>query len=259
MDAIFNSISDGVIVADKDGKYVMFNETAKKMAGYDPENIYIDQASETFGLYQPDGQSLFPADELPLARVMRGEQPDNVGMLIRNSQLPYGIDASISARPIYDKNGAVNGGVSLIRDVSERKSAHNQLTAMNDQLTEQSQLLRSIFDSISDGVFVADNTGTIIMANTSARRVGDMLAIMVEPDDWFQGYNFFYPDKVTPFPLEELPIMAAIRGESVDDVELFVNNDKVPDGIHISATGRPLQDGEGNQSGAVIVFSRRDR
>ena len=34
MDAIFNSISDGIVVANKDGKYVMFNETAREMGGY---------------------------------------------------------------------------------------------------------------------------------------------------------------------------------------------------------------------------------
>ena len=254
MDAIFNSISDGIIVANKEGKYVLFNKTAKKIVGQDIENVYTSQASEKFGLFQPENEEPYPANELPLARALRGEDVDNAEILMRNQQKPHGIDASISGRPIYDEKGIITGAVAAIRDVSERKAAESQLMAMNAQLTTQSQLMESVFNSISDGVFVVDEIGRIIMANPSARRMADMLKSVVEPDEWSEDYNFFYPDKVTPFPVDELPIMSAIRGESVDDLELFVNNDKLPEGIHLSVSGRPLEDSDGNQSGGVVVF-----
>ena len=254
MDAIFNSISDGVIVANKEGKYVLFNQTAREMAGQDIEDIYIQQASSKFGLFHPETDIPYPAEELPLARALQGERADNIEILIRNAQVPHGVDTSISARPIYNERGVINGGVAVIRDISEHKASKNQLAAMNAQLTVQSQLMESIFNSISDGVFVTDNTGRIIMSNPRAMQMADLLKSIVEPDEWMQGYNFFYPDKVTPYPIEELPIMKAIRGESVDDVEVFVNNDRVPDGVHLNVSCRPLQDSEGNQSGGVLVF-----
>ena len=256
MDTVFNSISDGIVVADKDGKYVLSNKIAREMLGYNPENVYIRQASETFGLFQPDGQNLFPADELPLAQTLRGEQPDEIDMVIRNQNMPSGIHTSISARPIYNESGVVNGGVAVIRDISERKAAENELTTMNAQLTAQSQLLRSIFNSISDGVFVVDENGNIIMANPSAMRMADMAKPqpVIGPSTWIQEYNYFYPDKVTPFPIDELPMMSAIRGESVDNVEVFVTHDKVPDGMYVSVSSRPLQNIEGNQAGGVVVF-----
>ena len=256
MDTVFNSISDGIVVADKDGNYVLSNKIAKKMLGHNPEDVSITHASETFGLFQPESQNLFPVDELPLARTLRGEDSDEIDIVIRNPHLPSEINTSISARPIYNENGVVNGGVAVIRDISERKAAENELTALNAQLTAQSQLLRSIFNSISDGVFVVDENGSIIMANPSAMRMADMAMPQpsIEPNAWIQGYNYFYPDKITPFPIEELPIMSAIRGEAVDDVEIFVNNDKVPDGIYLTVSGRPLQDIEGKQTGGVIVF-----
>ena len=254
MDAIFNSIGDGIIVSDKDGKYVMFNETIKRMAGQDPDGANTIHASDIFGLFEPDGQNMFPANQLPLARVLQGEHVDNVEMFVRNPQLPDGMDASISARPIYDENGVVNGGVSVTRDISERKKAEKQLTDLNEQLTTQTQLLLSIFDSISDGVFVSDTEGTIIMANPSARQMADIFEDVVNIDKWSQDYQFFHSDKVTPFPMEELPIMAAIRGEPIEEVELFVTNEKAPDGIYLNASGRPLLNEDGNHTGGVIVF-----
>ena len=258
MDAIFNSISDGIVVADKAGKYVMFNETAKEMAGYDPKNVYTRQASETFGLFQPDSKILFPADELPLAQALQGDHPDDVKMCIRNPQLPHGVDISVSARPIYDENGGVNGGVSVIRDISERKVAENQLIAMNDQLTAQSLLQQSVFNSISDAVVVADKSGHIIMSNPSTERIVGLAASsptdVIRREQWFSEYRFFQPDGVTPWPMDQLPLIQALRGESIDNVEIFIKNDKIPDGIHVSASSRPLQDSDGNKTGAVLVF-----
>ncbi len=258
MDAIFNSISDGIVVADKNGKYVMFNETAKEMAGYDPKNVYTRQASETFGIFRPDSKNLFPADELPLAQALRGEHPDDVEMYIRNAQLPHGVDISVSARPIYDENGDVNGGVSVIRDISAHKAAESQLIAVNDQLTDQSLLLQSVFNSISDAVVVADEAGHIIMSNPSAERIvslsADSSTNVVRREQWLREYSFFHSDGVTPWPMDQLPMIRALRGESIDNVEVFIKSDKVPDGIYVSASSRPLQDNDGKKTGAVLVF-----
>ena len=254
MDAIFNSISDGIVVTNKDGKYVMFNETAKEMGGYSLNNVHTRYAPETLGLFQLDGQELFPADELPLARALRGENSDNVEIIIRNSHLPDGMHVSISARPIYNEKGVVNGAVAAIRDISERKAAEDQLVEINDQLTTQSQLLKSIFDSISDGVVVVNDTGSIIMSNPSTQQMMRMTGSVMDSMEWIEKYNIFYPDKTTPFPLEELPVMSAIQGESVDNVELFVTMEDVPEGIYLNVSGRPLPDSEGKHTGAVVVF-----
>lgn len=123
MDTVFNSISDGLVVSDKDGKYVMFNETAKTMGGQNPEFVHSTQAPETFGLFQPESEIPFPSDEMPIVRALHGEDPDNVQMFVRNLQVPHGID--ISARPIYDENGLVNGAVSIIRDVRSARHQKN--------------------------------------------------------------------------------------------------------------------------------------
>lgn len=254
MDAIFNSMSDGIVVTNKDGKYVMFNETAKEMGGYSLHNVHTRYAPETLGLFQLDSQELFPADELPLARALRGEHSDNVEIIIRNSHLPDGMNVSISARPIYNEGGVVTGAVAVVRDISERKAAENQLVAVNDQLTTQSQLLKSIFDNISDGVVVVDNTGSVIMANPSTQQIMRVEGTAMDFKEWGKKYNIFYPDKTTPFPLEELPVMSAIRGEVTDNVELFVTMEEAPEEIYLNVSSRPLPDGEGKHKGAVVVF-----
>ena len=257
MDAILNSISDGIIVANKDGKYVLFNKTAKKMGGQDEqefENVHISQASEKFGLFCPESEELFPTNELPLARALQGEYADNIEMLIHNPQLPERIHASISGRPIYDEKGVVTGAVSAIRDISGLKTAEKRLKAVSDQHIVQNHLLQSIFDSMADGVLVSDETGKIIMANPSSERIVGLSPFLETRDQWLKRFHCFYPDKVSPFPIEELPLLLAAQGESTDNVQMFIRTDERPDGIHVDVSGRPLQDSAGNWKGGVVIF-----
>ena len=64
----------------------------------------------------------------------------------------------------------------------------------------------------------------------------------------------FYTDTVTRVPTGELPLVRAINGDSCDDVDLFICNERVPQGAYISVSGRPMRDEEGNSKGGVIVF-----
>ena len=254
MDAIFNSISDGVIVANKDGKYVLFNKTAKEMAGQALEDVHIPQASEKFGLFRPENQEFFPTDELPLARALQGKYADNIEILIRNPQLPDGVHASISGRPIYDEKGSVTGAVAAIRDISRLKKTEEQLKVTRYQFEVRNQLLQSVFDSMSDGVVVADKTGRTIMVNPGAKRINGMVKLFTEKEEWLAKYNYFYPDAVTPYPLDEVPMFLAIKGESVDNVEMFINSDEAPEGAYLNVSGRPLLDEAGELNGGVIIF-----
>ena len=67
-------------------------------------------------------------------------------------------------------------------------------------------------------------------------------------------YGIFYPDRVTPVPTEELPLVLALNGQPSDEMEIFIRNPRVPDGVYISASGRPLRDDSGEAKGGVIVF-----
>ena len=254
MDAVFHSISDGIIVANNQGKYVLFNETVKNIVGQDIEDVHISQASERFGLFHPESQEPYPTDELPLSLALRGKRADNIEILIRNSQLPEEMNVSISARPVYDEMGIVNGAVAAIYDVTTIRMTEKRLQIANDQLKVQTQLLQSIFNGISDGVVVTGETSNVIMANVSARRMLGVLPFLKSSDEWFKPDLYFYPDKVTPIPLEEHPLFQAIQGKSTNNVEMFIQNEEVSDGIYVRVSGSPLQDREGNWTGGVAVF-----
>jgi len=65
--------------------------------------------------------------------------------------------------------------------------------------------------------------------------------------------GLYLSDQITVYPIEQLPLVRAIGGESVDSDEQFVRHSGRPSGISLSLRGRPLKDAAGH--GGVIVFS----
>jgi PAS domain S-box-containing protein len=130
--------------------------------------------------------------------------------------------------------------------VMERKSAAAELSRTNE-------ILRSILSNMGDGVIVANTEGKFILFNPTAERMFGAGAIQTAASEWSRRYGLYLPDKVTPFPDDQLPLMRSIRGEEVNDVEMFVRHEKVPGGLWIRINGRPLRGVNGELLGGVIV------
>ena len=121
-----------------------------------------------------------------------------------------------------------------------------------DDLQHQIQLMQAIFDSISDGVIVADEQGNLTFNQSAERIVGGKVDTVLEQRT--EEYSIFYHDKVTPIPTEELPLVRALRGEATDEMEMFIRTAAKPEGVYISANGRPIASPGTTARGGVIVF-----
>lgn len=111
-----------------------------------------------------------------------------------------------------------------------------------------------ILESLKDGVIVADSQGEILFTNTAAASVFGPKRSDIPISAWSTEHGFFLPTTNQPFPTDDLPLARAIRGESIDDVELQILNQQVPNGIQVSVRGGPILDGEGLVRGGVVVF-----
>ena len=121
-----------------------------------------------------------------------------------------------------------------------------------DDLQHQIQLMQAIFDSISDGVIVADEQGSLTFNQSAERIIGGRVDTILKHGT--EEYSIFYPDKVTPIPTEELPLVRAMRGEATDEMEMFIRTAAKPEGVYISTNGRPIASPGTTAHGGVIVF-----
>lgn len=123
LQAILNSLAEGVVVADKDGTFLFINPVAEKIIGMGPKNVKPEEWASTFGAYHLDKVTPYSPDKLPLARAIKGEEVKHEVIFIKNSERPKGVYIDVSASPLKDKKGAIEGGTIIFRDITERIQA----------------------------------------------------------------------------------------------------------------------------------------
>ena len=255
MESIFESISDGVIVADEDERYLMRNRTAERLTGRYVPGTSFERVAETYGFFRPDGETPFPAEELPLTRAVReGVSSDDVEMFVRGTGGTRARYVSVSGRPLRDEAGRPMGGAIVIRDVTERKNMEFSLREAVNKLEYQSETLESIFNSLGEAVTVVDQTGRIVRFNPAAERIVGVGMVQNNPERYTEKYGLFFPDQVSPVPYDQLPQVRVLNGEQFDDLQLFVCNPKIPEGVHVSVNANPIRDPNGTVQGGVIAF-----
>ena len=158
LEFILNSLSDGVIVADQDGHVILFNPAAERLLRVDPSSVPPAEWSARYCLYLPDKITPFPAEQLPLARAIRGETARDVEMFVRNPAAPEGLWLSASATPLQDAAGRLRGGVVVFRDVGERKRSEEVLLRERDWAS-------AVVDTVASLVVVLDRRGRIVSFN----------------------------------------------------------------------------------------------
>jgi signal transduction histidine kinase len=122
-----------------------------------------------------------------------------------------------------------------------------------EQLSDTNEILQSILSNMGDAVIVADKGGHFLVFNPAAERMFGKGAMQMPFTEWSQRYGLYLADKVTSFPHDQLPLTRSIRGEDVDNVEVFVRHENVPRGLWTEITGRPLRGPDGDVLGGVIV------
>ena len=257
MEAVFESMNEAIFVASKDGKVIWANSRTEQIIGVGAVREPPDEWPRVYGIYYPDQETMVPSDQLATMRVLRGEQIDEVEQFIRNEKRPEGVYVSVNGRPLRDTNHEITASVVVFRDITRNKRIEDRLEQTILELRAQTELMRTVFDSMEEGVVVADVNGDLMLTNARREQIIGTKLIASEPADWPATFGAFHlhPDKVTHFPTEQLPLVRAMRGQATDDIELFIRSEARPDGAYIRARGRPLFDSYNELRAGVAIFS----
>jgi PAS domain S-box-containing protein len=161
LQSILSSMADAVIVADKEGKFLVFNPAAERMFGKGPTQTSASEWSHQYGLYLPDRITPFPPDQLPLTRSIRGEEVNNVEIFVRHEKAPKGLWTRVNGRPLRGPNGELSGGVIVCRDITDIKkeeffifdqSRVLEMTAANAPLSEVLTNLVLLMEAQAEGM-----------------------------------------------------------------------------------------------------------
>ena len=136
LQSVLDSMAEGLVAADEQGKFLIWNRAAEKIVGHGPADLPTEEWSERYGNYLPDGVTLLPTEQLPLVRAIHGET-STTEIFLRNPKVAEGTWIEARGAPLKDQDGAVRGGVVAFRDITQRKADEREIRKLNDELEER--------------------------------------------------------------------------------------------------------------------------
>jgi PAS domain S-box-containing protein len=111
-----------------------------------------------------------------------------------------------------------------------------------------------VLNSMQEALVAVTGAGEFLMFNEAAARLFPLHGPPAPPGDWPELFGFYHPDRVTPYAVEELPMVRSARGESGRVPLLVVRNSKVPQGRLLQCSWQPIR-GQGGVGAGLVVFT----
>lgn len=153
--SVVDGMAEGLAVVDEQGRLVLFNPMAEQLVGRVLSDTTVSDWPAHYGLFLPDQVTPFPANELPMARALRGESVSHVEMFLRNPDRPSGAWLLVSCRPIRDAAGVPRGGVAVFSDITGFKRAEKALL-------ESEVKYRTLYNSTPVMMHSIDSQGRLV-------------------------------------------------------------------------------------------------
>ena len=252
-----NSIPQLAWMADKEGYIFWYNDRWYNYTGTTLEEM---QGWGWQKVHHPDevGRVL---ERIKIAFATGEPWEDTFPLRSKNGEYRWFLSRAL---PIKDEEGRVVRWFGTNTDVTEQREMEQALRESHDylerkvadrtaELSRTNEILHSILADMGDAVIVADKDENFLVFNPAAERMFGAGATKTNASDWSRRYGLYLPDKVTPFPRDQLPLIRSIRGEEVNNLEMFVRHEKAPHGIWTRITGRPLRGPKDELLGGIIV------
>lgn len=177
---LIESIADGVVVTDNNGKITLMNPAAAKLTGWSVDEAMGLDVTSVVIFKKEDGTDIVEVDN-PFNLVER--QKEKVSQSLRiigrdNKQLVVALSASPVVLP---ENGEVVGVVAVIRDISEERAAEQQRadfisTASHEMRTPVAAIEGYLALALNDKVSTIDDRakGFLEKAHASTQHLGKL-------------------------------------------------------------------------------------
>src|SRR5208337_3527672 len=130
---VLDSVGEGLIAADQEGRFLIWNDCANKLMGRGAADLPSEQWTPHYKVFLPDGITPYPPDRLPLVRALHGESVQ-VELMIEHPERENRVSLEVSARPMKDAQGNLCGGVAILRDITQQKANEREIRELNEEL-----------------------------------------------------------------------------------------------------------------------------
>jgi two-component system, cell cycle sensor histidine kinase and response regulator CckA len=177
LNSILDGIGEGVIVVDSAGRTLLFNSEAQRVLGAQARDVPPEQWASAYGVYLPDGRTLVPVAENPLVRAIHGARKVEMEVIIKNAVVPEARVALV-ATPLRNDGGEVTGAITLLRDVTQKRSME-QLLVHSQKMEAVGQLAGGVAHDFNNLLAVIEGSGEMALEELHGHVAHEDVADMV--------------------------------------------------------------------------------
>ena len=249
LDAIIETVPDALSIHDIHGNIIRLNRAGRRNTGLKRVNTAIVDHQSTFGLRTLTGEP-FPMKDIPVVRALQGETVSGVEMRFLDAE-GRDIYALLSAAPLFDIQGKVDGVVLITHDISALHQSERERALRASEL-------EAAFESITDGVFLFNRDLQVISMNNASR---ELLAIK-DPSDYVShsahermALLAMRDEQGQILTDEQWPMSRILKGEVLQGPNAADIIIQTLDGrdLELSVSGAPVRNQEGELIGALCI------
>ncbi len=146
----------------------------------------------------------------------------------------------------------ITGLLALATEVTDRVLSQQRIEELADAAAQRAAELETVIASVPVGIAIHAKDGSVVHTNAAGRAI---TGANLPPDEALgeiaDDYEVRYPNG-QPIPFDDLPVVRALRGETVVGYE-FLSNAR--GGIHLLSGAAPILGAAGEITGAVFSYS----
>ncbi|CAN5794758.1 hypothetical protein BH24ACI3_BH24ACI3_05820 [soil metagenome] len=119
------------------------------------------------------------------------------------------------------------------------------------ELTHANHFLKALLENLREGIVACDADGVLTIFNRATREFHGLPEERIPAEKWAERYDLYHADGLTRMSKDEIPLLRALAGETVKDVEMVIAPKNGERRI-LLASGQAFHDEEGNVLGAVV-------
>ena len=248
LSAIITQSHDAIGVSNR-GAHILVNPAYVSMFGYASQAEILEKT--VVDLIAPPARAKILEN---IQRRARGEPaPEHYETRgLRKDGTEFDMEVTVSTYQVKNERYTVVG----LRDITRQKRAQEDILNNQAALDRQNSLLKALFETLPTGILMVDvPSGKRLVANEAALR---LLGLEVLPEDitnenLAEVYKAYKLPGRERYPIEEMPIVLAMRGISAHVDDMLVVR---PDGSSavLDVNGSPVVDPEGRIWASLISF-----